>query len=76
VARREGSGIVSPMPKKHIGKGTILTCRGTAEVAGDMGRNIGYRDKEGKCEPQHYSKDEGNIPAPHVGNDWLGWIYA
>jgi len=56
VARREGSGIVSPMPKKHIGKGTILACRGTAEVAGDMGRNIGYRDEECECNHDHESQ--------------------
>jgi hypothetical protein len=41
-------GIVPPMPKKHVGKGTILTFRRTAVDAGDMGRNIGNGDEEGK----------------------------
>jgi hypothetical protein len=75
VARREDSGIVSSMPKKHIGKGTILILRVTA-VAGEMERNKGYRDKEGKRYHCHDNETDRNVSSSHTRNDWLGWISA
>jgi hypothetical protein len=41
--------IVSPVPKKHTGKGTVLIMRETAIAAlGEIKRNIDYRGKEGE----------------------------
>jgi len=64
-------GIVAPMPKKHVGKGTILTLRRTAVVAGGMGRNIGNRDEEGECHHSHDSETDGDVPASHASEGSL-----
>ena len=47
------------MSKKHVSEGTILTFRGTAEIAWDVGRNIGHRNEEGKESVVNFEIDTG-----------------
>ena len=71
VAKREVSNRVAPMTEKHIGKGTILSFRRTAVIAWDVGRNIGYRNEEGKYQINSEHQSQDCIPASHASRGSL-----
>ena len=56
--KREVPDRITPMPKDHISKGSILTLGGTAEVARGVRGNICYGNEEcKKCDSDHQPQD-------------------
>ena len=66
MAARESPDAISPVTKKHVGNGAVLTFRWAAEVAWDVGRDRGCRDEEGECGNSNQSQGQSQIPASHV----------
>jgi hypothetical protein len=66
-----------PVTNRTSGRDAAPHTRMSVNAAGQWeASGVDYRDEEGKRNRCDYSENYGDVPASHMGTDWLGWIYA